>query len=208
VNDTRVYGGRAVADRRADRRKRFLAAATELFGTAGYTATSVPQVCRAASLSTRQFYQEFTDREDLLRTLYDQLQDRAMDRVGEATLAAIAGGAPLDAVLDAGIRAFLAAYTDPRLTRISFVEVVGVSAAFEDHRQANRERWAELLSGAVAAAGAQGLSVSSATALQWTAFIGAVNAVVVERARNPSLTDEELLHAIGTLLRPGILAGE
>ncbi len=208
MNDSRVYGGQAVADRRADRRRRFLAAAVELFGTTGYAGTAVPQVCRAAGLSTRQFYQEFSDREDLLRTLYDELQDRAMAQVADATLAAITAGRSLNKVLDAGIRAFLTAYTDPRHTRISFVEVVGVSPAFEDHRHASRARWGELLSSAVAAAGDRGLAVSTVSELQWTAFIGAVNAVVVVRALDPSLHEEELLQAISSVLRPGVLAGK
>lgn len=205
VSEDRVYGGRAVADRRRDRRERFLAAAVELFGTQGYAGTSVPQVCRAAGLSTRQFYQEFSDREHLLRTLYDRLQDRSMAQVSERVLERIAAGDQIDAVLDAGVRAFLAVYDDPLPARVNFIEVVGVSPAFEEHRHANRARWGELLQTAAQAAAARGLPVASATPLQWAAYIGAVNAVIVERTLDPSITEDALLHAMRTLLRPGIL---
>lgn len=205
MSEERIYGGRAVADRRRDRRERFLTAAVELFGTHGYAGTSVLQVCRTAGLSTRQFYQEFTDREHLLRTLYDQSQDRSMEQVSGRVLARIAAGDELDAVLDAGVRAFLGAYDDPRLVRISFVEAVGVSPAFEAHRHTSRTRWAELLATAVHAAADRGLSVVPATGLQWAAYIGAVNAVIVERAQDPSITDDAVVHAMRTLLQPGIL---
>ncbi|AVM01401.1 TetR/AcrR family transcriptional regulator [Gordonia iterans] len=205
MSDDRVYGGLSVAERAKDRRARFLAAAVELFGTVGYAATPVPQICRAARLSSRQFYQEFTDREHLLRALYDQIQDHAMEAVATVVLERIGAGDDLDDVLDAGVRAFLAAYDDPRRIRIAFVEVVGVSPALEEYRHARRAGWGELLQTAVQAGTERGLSLGTATPLQWSAYIGAVNAVIVERARESSITDEEIVLAMRTLLRPGIL---
>ncbi len=200
-----MYGGQAVSDRALDRRARFLDAALELFGTQGYAGTPVPRVCRAAGLSTRQFYQDFTDREHLLRTLYDQIQDHSMESVATVVLERIAAGEALDDVLDAGVRAFLTAYDDPRRTRVAFVEVVGVSPALEEYRHARRARWGELLQTAVQAGTERGLPLGTATALQWSAYIGAVNAVIVERAQDPSITDEQIVLAMRTLLRPGIL---
>ena len=96
MTQQRTYGGQAVADRARQRRERFLDAAVELFGTHGYAATSVPQVCKAAGLSSRQFYQEFSDREDLLRTLYDRVQDKTMERVAGVVLEQIAANRGLD----------------------------------------------------------------------------------------------------------------
>lgn len=200
-----MYAGQAIGDRRRDRRERFLSAATELFGTQGYAATSVPQVCRMAGLSTRQFYQEFRDREHLLTTLYDEISDRSMQAVAEVVLERIAAGDELESVLDAGVRTFLTAYRDPREAKIAFVEVVGVSPTFEDYRHQRRVRWAELLGSTITAGLQQGLPVSTASDLQWGAFIGAVNAVIVERARDQSLDDDEVVHAIRSLLRPGVL---
>ncbi|UQE74281.1 TetR/AcrR family transcriptional regulator [Gordonia sp. PP30] len=205
MTQQRTYGGQAVADRARQRRERFLDAAVELFGTHGYAATSVPQVCKAAGLSSRQFYQEFSDREDLLRTLYDRVQDKTMERVAGVVLEQIAANRGLDEVLDEGVRAFVGMYDDPRLARISFIEVVGVSPVFEAHRHARRARWGEVLQTAVAAGADRGLTIASTTPLQWAAYIGAVNAVVVERTLDASITEEDLVHAMRTLLRPGIL---
>ncbi|GAC56339.1 putative TetR family transcriptional regulator [Gordonia hirsuta DSM 44140 = NBRC 16056] len=205
MNTSRVYGGQAVTDRRRERRERFLAAAVELFGTTGYTGTSVPQVCRAAGLSTRQFYQEFSDREDLLRTLYDQNQDRAMSAVATVVLERIATDDDLDTVLDAGVRAFVEAFDDPRQARIAFVEVVGVSPAFEEYRHSRRARWGELLQTALQAGAERGLDVGTSTPLQWTAYIGAVNSVIVERSLDPTIGPEQIVSTMRTLLRPGLL---
>lgn len=206
MNADRVYRGQALDDRRRERRERFLAAGVEVFGSAGYANSSVPQVCRAAGLSTRQFYQEFTDREHLLRTLYDQLQDRTMAEVNAKVLDRIAAGDDLDGILDAGVRAFLAVYhDDARLVRINFIEVVGVSSDFEAHRQRRRAQWGELLQAAAAVGAERGLVLSAATPLQWAAYIGAVNATIVEHALDPAITEADVVDTMRTLLRPGIL---
>ncbi len=206
VADPRTYGGENVADRRLSRRRRFLDAALELFGTDGYAATPVPALCRAAGLSTRQFYQEFTDREDVLRALYDTVQDRSMAAVADAVTAAIEAEAPLTDVLARGVEAFVDVYeSDARLTRVAFIEVVGVSPAMEAHRHARRTRWAELLHDVVGDGRAHGLELSRAGRLAWAAYIGAVNAAVVEHANDPTISRAELLATMQLLLRPGII---
>lgn len=206
MSEDRVYRGQAVGDRRRDRRERFLAAAVEVFGTQGYASSSVPQVCRAAGLSTRQFYQEFTDREHLLRTLYDQVQDRTMAAVSATVLERIAAGDRLDGILDAGVRAFLTVYRDDaRLVRINFIDVVGVSSAFEEHRQRRRSQWTDMLRAVTEVGADGGLTLSTASPLQWAAYTGAVNAALVERTLDPSITDSDVVDTMRTLLRPGIL---
>ncbi|MFT3714491.1 MAG: TetR/AcrR family transcriptional regulator [Gordonia sp. (in: high G+C Gram-positive bacteria)] len=204
-DEQRVYGGQVVADRARERRERFLAAATEVFGTEGYAGSSVPQICRVAELSSRQFYQEFSDREHVLRELYDRIHDATTQAVADAVFEKISAGTELDEVLDAGVRAFVNSFDDPRVIRIAFVEVVGVSPAFEEYRFARRDRWSELLQSAAQASAAQGMTIGSTTPLQWTAFIGAVNATIVERSLNPTLSDEDIVATMRTLLRPGIV---
>ena len=82
------YGGKTAAERQADRRRRFLDAALELFGNdPGYRATTVAALSEAAGLSTRQFYEEFRTLEDVLAALHLQVNDWAQ----EAVLAAFAG---------------------------------------------------------------------------------------------------------------------
>ncbi|KJR00283.1 TetR/AcrR family transcriptional regulator [Gordonia sihwensis] len=206
MTEPRLYRGQSMHDRRRDRRRRFCDSAIALFGTDGYAATSVSAVCRHAALSSRQFYEEFGDREHLLRTVYDETEDAASTAVIEAVERSLETAAEIEAVFDAGIRAFVEFFgADPRLTRICFVEAVGVSAEFEEHRAEHRTRWGASLD-AISAAGAErGLLTARPDPLLWTGFIGAVNAVIVEQVRSADLTTEDTLRVMRTLLRPGVL---
>lgn len=193
-------------DRRRDRRRRFCESGVELFGTQGYAATSVAAVCKHASLSSRQFYEEFDDREHLLRTVYDDAEDAASAAVIEAVGVALPVATTIEEVLEAGIEAFVAHFSDdPRLTRICFIEAVGVSPAFEEHRSQRRERWGQSLN-AIADAGVErGLLESGTDPLLWTGFIGAVNAVIVAQVNSAELTSADTLRVMRALLRPGVL---
>src|SRR5687767_13409420 len=65
--------GRTLAERRSERRDAMLAAGLELFGTKGYAATTVEEVCRRAYVSSRNFYEEFENRLDLLVAVGEQI---------------------------------------------------------------------------------------------------------------------------------------
>src|SRR5438445_1202863 len=88
----RRYGDKEPAQRRAERRSRLLEAALDAFGTTGYRATSIEQLCADANISTRNFYEEFATREALLVQLHDDLNQRAL----EAVVAELADIDPLD----------------------------------------------------------------------------------------------------------------
>ncbi len=193
-------------DRRRDRRRRFCESGIELFGTRGYAATSVAAVCKHAALSSRQFYEEFEDREHLLRTIYDEAEDAASAAVVQAVGEAFPVASSIDTVLEAGIAAFVDRFsTDPRLTRICFVEAVGVSPAFERHRAQRRVRWGESLAGIASAGIERGLISAGSDPLLWTGFIGAVNAVIVEQVNSDVLTANDTLRVMRALLRHGVL---
>ncbi|RFS86378.1 TetR/AcrR family transcriptional regulator [Actinomadura spongiicola] len=118
----RSYGGRSAEERRAERRGRLLAAGLELFGTRGYTATSIERLCATASVSTRNFYEEFTGREELLTTLHRTVNDRAARAF--ATAYTEAAKADLPTRVHNAVHAFVSVTaTDPRWARIAFVEV-------------------------------------------------------------------------------------
>jgi AcrR family transcriptional regulator len=138
------YGGRSAQERRANRRARLVEAGLEQFGTVGYAMSSVRTVCKLANLSSRQFYEEFTSREDLLVALYDMAIAEAM------TAVAVALAAEPDPALATRLRTAVSAQVrfaagDIRRARVVCVEIVGVSPAIEQHRMATRARWAELL---------------------------------------------------------------
>src|SRR4051794_41116995 len=77
----RTYAGVAPEQRRAERRERLLAAALDLFTTTGYQQAKIADLCTSAGVSTRNFYEEFASKEQVLLTLHEQINERAMSRV-------------------------------------------------------------------------------------------------------------------------------
>ncbi|MEV0294620.1 TetR/AcrR family transcriptional regulator [Nocardia sp. NPDC050710] len=176
----RQYGGRAVTERKAERRLRFLEAATRIFAERGYTDCSLADVCAAAGLSKRQFYEEFETREDVLVAAYDRIQD-------EAAAAVVAALRTLDPRLDpaAGMHAILTAYvgsigSDPYRAKVAFIEVVGVSERMERHRRARRHAWAAVLETTVVPMVVPGGRIRGEPGLAASALIGAINGLTQE----------------------------
>ncbi|WP_086825173.1 TetR/AcrR family transcriptional regulator [Allokutzneria sp. NRRL B-24872] len=201
----RHYGGRSAEDRRAERRERLMAAGLELFGTEGYSAISIERLCSAASVSTRNFYEEFPSRESLLIALHDRVLDNALRAV-----VAAAEETGRDATTLIRITALIKAYvgttaSDPRWARLSYVEIIGVSPAVEQHRMAWRRRWWALIEAEAARAVERGEAKPRDFHLTAVAFIGAVNELVhywsVCGAQRPlsEVTDELLRLAITSL---------
>jgi AcrR family transcriptional regulator len=149
MTETSAQGGRRYAaktsdERRAERRVRLLAAGLELFGTAGYRATTIEGLCAAAGVSTRNFYEEFGSREALVIALHDEVNARAI----EAVAAALRGVDQSDirARVRAGTSAYFEVMTDDRRwAQIALVESVGVSAEAEAHRRAAIDRFVALI---------------------------------------------------------------
>ncbi|WP_328877436.1 TetR/AcrR family transcriptional regulator [Streptomyces sp. NBC_00299] len=172
------YGGKSAEERKAERRRRFLDAALQLFGDSpGYRGTTVAALSEAAGLSTRQFYEEFRALEDVLTALHLEVNAWAE----EAVLTAVTGaqGLPLAERATAIFREYAANVTsDPRRIRITFVEIVGVSARLEEQRLARRARWIDLVCVEVASAVARGEAAPRDYRLAVTAFIGSVNGLL------------------------------
>ncbi|MGX9295093.1 TetR/AcrR family transcriptional regulator [Tsukamurella paurometabola] len=175
----RLYGGADARTRHAERLARLEEAGLELFATAGYQQTTVADVCERAKVSRRHFYEQFADREALLRHLYTAVHDRGR----AAVAAALAEGAPAAGTGDGavaplvarGLTAYIEAIlADPRGLRVALVEVVGVSAELEAYRLANRDQWARTIRAAAEAAGARPVA-------PWVhaAFIPSVNEFVL-----------------------------
>jgi AcrR family transcriptional regulator len=173
----RHYGGRSDAERRAERHERLMEAGLELFGSEGYASTSIERLCATASVSTRNFYEEFPGREALLVALHDRITQRAMQN----TLTALAGfeDEPLRERVGLMVRAYISTTSsDPKWTRLAYVEVVGVSAAVEQHRLMWRERIVEFLVMEANRAVDRGEAAPRDFQLTAVAFIGAVNELV------------------------------
>jgi AcrR family transcriptional regulator len=173
----RTYGGRSAADRRAERRERLLAAGLELFGTDGYATSSIEKLCTHAGVSTRNFYEEFNSREDLLITLHV----RVLERSFRAVIAAFedADGLALEERFFRAVGAFInTTASDPRWARLAYVEVIGVSDAVEKHRVTWRNKWADFMVAEANRAVRRGEAEPRDFTMSAVAMIGAVNELV------------------------------
>jgi len=148
VTDTarpgRIYAGQSAEGRNADRRERLMAAGLEAFGTQGFHGTTIEQLCTAAAVATRSFYEIFASREALLIALHDEINARALD----AVVAALdrVDSPNLHARAVAAFTAYLEVITtDPRWVRITLSETVGASGATYRARREALSRFAEFL---------------------------------------------------------------
>ncbi|KUO18267.1 TetR/AcrR family transcriptional regulator [Streptomyces dysideae] len=201
------YGGKTAQERQAERRRRFLDAALQLFGDSpGFRNTTVAALSEAAGLSTRQFYEEFRTLEDVLAALHLQVNAWAE----EAVLTAVAGTEDWSVLERAStiFRAYAANVTaDPRRIRITFVEIVGVSPRVEEQRLARRSGWIELICAEAQSAVARGEAAPRDYRLAATAFIGSVNGLLHDWSAgwvNATLDEvvDELVRQLVAILRP------
>jgi AcrR family transcriptional regulator len=130
----RLRKGRTLAQRRHERREALLTAALDVFGTKGYAASSVDEICRLAYVSSRNFYEEFANREALL----DALGERLVMTIFQAlTDVDVEPGPDLARrrTRERVSRMVHALVDDPRVARIAVIETVGVSPELERRRR-------------------------------------------------------------------------
>ena len=72
------WSGVPLPDRQALRRDELIAAGVILLGSAGGPALTVRAACRDAGLTERYFYESFSDRDEFVRAVYDDVCNRAM----------------------------------------------------------------------------------------------------------------------------------
>lgn len=201
----RRYGGKSLEQRRDERRGRLLDAGLELFGTQGFQHTTIEQLCAAARLNPRYFYEQFGTREELLGAVYERHVQAVAAQV-EAALEC----APADPVgrLRAGLEAFLeASLADERAARINYFEVVGVSAELERMRRGVLGDYAELIAVQLATlAGAAQIRLRQPR-LAAVALTGATDGLIIdwlagERTYERDAIVATLLEVFGAVLTP------
>ena len=179
----RTYGGRSAADRRAERRERLLEAGLALFGTEGYATSSIEKLCTHAGVSTRNFYEEFHSREDLLIALHARANERSFTAVHAAFEDARDAG--LAERFELAVRTFVQNMaSDPRLARVAYVEMIGVSNTVEKHRMAWRKRWWDFMVAEAGRAVARGEARPRDFTLPALAVIASVNELVHHYSHN------------------------
>ncbi len=139
----RSYGGVSAEERVATRRSRLLDAGIECFGTVGFAATGVKDVCRAARLTDRYFYESFKDSRALFLSVFDAVTDALFEEVASAVIA-VEPDAELQ--LRAAIGTFLHALADdPRRARVVFTEAAAAGPEATQHMQAALRRFTALV---------------------------------------------------------------
>lgn len=171
----RPYRGVSAAERQRDRRERLLAAGLELFGTQGIAATRVEDVCAAAGLTKRYFYESFGSLDELVLAV---VEDVLADLTAKVVPAIAQGGwrNPQPA-LSVFVDALLA---DPRVVRLLVVETH--HGALTRYRQDFIERAVDIWLAADPAADKNPVHLPSQRLLAH-AYAGAVGEVAVAWGR-------------------------
>lgn len=139
----RRYGGILAEDRQRQRRAKLIEGALEVFGTKGFHAATVREVCVAAHLTERYFYESFKTLAELFLALYAQLRQELMvktlDALEQAERTALTQ-------LEQGMRVFLVFIRDdPRRGRIMLVDALGVDHRVAAASGATAREYADLL---------------------------------------------------------------
>jgi AcrR family transcriptional regulator len=121
----RRYGGVLPEDRQRLRRVKLIEGGLEVFGTKGFHSATVREICVAAHLTERYFYESFKTLPQLFMATYAELRQQLMDH----TLAALAQSEPTPlGMLEPAMRVFLAFIRDdPRRGRVMLVDSFGVN---------------------------------------------------------------------------------
>jgi AcrR family transcriptional regulator len=127
------WSGVPLSDRQALRRDELIAAGVAHLGGAHGPALTVRGVCRSAGLTERYFYESFTDRDEFVRAVYDDVCARAMAALTTANTPRAAVEQFVELMVDDPARGrvlLLAPEREPVLTRSgaewmpSFIELV------------------------------------------------------------------------------------
>ena len=172
----RAYAGVSATDRVAARRTRLLDAGLELYGTQGFAATGVKDICRQAGLTDRYFYESFRDSAELFTDVFDRatadLLVLVAHKVGEVP-------PEPESQVRASIETFVRELAaDPRKARVVFVESTSAGADVDRHIRASLRQFAAL----IAATARQHLPQMPERTLQIgsLALVGAIERVIIE----------------------------
>ena len=192
----RLRKGRTLAERRLERREALLDAALELFGTKGYASTSVEEICRTAFVSTRNFYEEFDNREAVLVEITDRISRAATEAMLSARFEPGADRVRREAT--ARVRSLAhSLLDDPRRARIAFIESLGVSPGQEARRREVHCLFAQYLGALINADVEAGRFSERREEVFALAMVGAINEVFsdyVLRPDKPSI--DELVDSV------------
>jgi AcrR family transcriptional regulator len=202
----RTHRGRTLEERRAERRAALLDSALELFGTNGYAATSIGELCRVSYVTTRYFYEEYGDRESLLLELYEKL----IAEVGERVIAESAPPGPNHAAeaTRARLSAFVYGVTrDERTARVLLLES-GSPRLEVRRREAHRFFATFIAQTSFRYVEAGEVPPTHDYELLALMFVGAVNEAVTHWVLSPPDERPDREHIIDTILEMWVIIRE
>ena len=127
----RQFKGLSLSERKQLRREKLIEAGIEAYGTQGFFAVTVKDICNEAKLTERYFYESFKKSEQLFQTIFLKLIDELQHNVMQAIMQA---SSDPHKMIDAGLRALLTTLKDnPRMARIIYIDAMLVQ---ELHNQA------------------------------------------------------------------------
>lgn len=127
----RQFKGLSLSERKQLRREKLIEAGIQIYGTHGFFAVTVKDICIEAKLTERYFYESFKKSEQLFQTIFLKLIDELQHNVMQAIMQASSDPYQM---IDAGLRALLTTLKDnPRMARIIYIDAMLVQ---ELHNQA------------------------------------------------------------------------
>lgn len=125
----RRYRGSAIEARQAQRRQQLIDAASDVYGRNGYRHSSVKQVCDAAGLTQRYFYESFSHSDELLIACYEQAATALREEITSA--AESVGPDRVERSRTMLLAYYQALKARPLIANLLLVEIRGISPAVD-----------------------------------------------------------------------------
>lgn len=118
----RPFKGISLSERKAIRYEKLIQAGIKIYGTRGFFATTVKDICLEAKLTERYFYESFKKSEQLFQAIFLKLIDELQKNIKQATATNIGDS---KAMIEASLSAFLdTLYQNPHMARIIYIDAL------------------------------------------------------------------------------------
>lgn len=167
----RAYAGENAEIRALNRRRKLIEAGKQCFGEKGFSKAKIKEICSAADLTERYFYESFKNKEELLGVVYVMLVDGMLEDMQE--IAEKYQDTPLEAMKQLSYGYFLLFKNDPNRAQTQLFEILGVSDNLNQIYQKKLREAAEIMRDIIKMLFPK-LSEAHLKPLYFTAFTGAL----------------------------------
>ena len=180
-------------------------AGLQVFGTLGYRQATVRMLCKQAELTDRYFYESFDTLEDLLVAVYQQ----QFDLLQQAVMQQLLGAAPDADLMDtvhAALNTLFDMASQPRVARVCWLEVLGVSPRVDEAYSRTFNGFADLVTLFARQRFPQWEIDEAEARAVGLALIGAVSQTVTQWVLGHYQQDRQVLLAANARVFRGVLA--